>query len=837
MGCNRTFVEIPNHSKTLPIRRATPAGRQHERDRTAGKCLVFVVELFAFVSILLSLPVMARADGGSKLSNSRSVQPAPVQTNAQLDTDACLDSLPTPQPKASSHRVVQLVNCSNQTVLGSANAAQQKGGQPLPVLPREGTWLMGKVGSGTNVLTIDIPPKWENTKCPQGTKDCVGIVGPRFWARTGCRYDLAFDKAQCETGGCGGRYDCSAARLAASVGTTVSEWTFYEGVPDGKIPPTYFKDSPDISAVDGANLNMDIQPLGGDPNDPFDTPPRCHNGPPGQCKGHDIQWLAEQYPLTIHGKDVRADANCNPADFRLRRSILTTGKPYGFVILDNTGKPQGGDSTVACFSNCARYAFPTPPDKSCNENSDDPSVNPRCFRWKTFCLGDPSKYGVNKDGITKKCTSDDDCAVAGACWDEHDRSSSIDHTCQGRAFIKNPGSYPIDGSDAKVPCPEGVCTYPYGYVDTTTTPNITYYSTQPPAGACTLATSPHAPYDANTCIGDETLHTVMPKAYTWPNDPQVYGADSPAYRVIFAPGGNGTTGITKTDTIPFCDQLPADVYNVAKNTTDCGNPIGYGALFAVAHPTTANPPNWACDLDPTGAGDEGVICKWRQTAKIQQIGLRTNFNSAGSRLQLAVTPGVTENDLLLASVTFLAGSTPDPPRDWTMVPGASVISNSNDQTTVWYHVVKKLREPASYTWTWNKTAFPAGGVTAWRGANAFNPFDVMAAVDQGRGKTATAPSIKTVTANAKLISIFGAGGATGQTFGLPSNPSGATDETGAAKVFGGPVRNSWFAHLVADRPQVTPGLTPRQSAAITSSTGDPNLANSDWTSISLALKP
>jgi hypothetical protein len=29
----------------------------------------------------------------------------------------------------------------------------------------------------------------------------------------------------------------------------------------------------------------------------------------------------------------------------------------------------------------------------------------------------------------------------------------------------------------------------------------------------------------------------MRKAYTWPNDPQVYGGDAPLYRIVFAPGG------------------------------------------------------------------------------------------------------------------------------------------------------------------------------------------------------------------------------------------------------------------------------------------------------------
>ena len=75
--------------------------------------------------------------------------------------DPCLDNLPTPTPLL--HRVVQLVNCSNQRVLGTANAAHVVDSLPTPVLPREQTWVMEPfpVPSGApanaNVLTIDIP--------------------------------------------------------------------------------------------------------------------------------------------------------------------------------------------------------------------------------------------------------------------------------------------------------------------------------------------------------------------------------------------------------------------------------------------------------------------------------------------------------------------------------------------------------------------------------------------------------------------------------------------------------------------------------------------------------
>ncbi|PNG25404.1 hypothetical protein CR492_13840 [Methylocella silvestris] len=495
--------------------------------------------------------------------------PSP-QPQSRAAVDRCLANLPSPTPFAPSHRVVQLVNCSNQTLLGAANAAGKPGVPLTSVLPREKTWVMKPFGAANNlnVLTIDIPPEWEATIGP-------GATGPRLWTRTGCRYDISSDRAQCETGGCAGVYDCSKAKLGASVGTTVSEWTFYQHVtsPDGTI--SYFKDSPDISAVDGVNLTMDIQPVGGTSVDPFDAQ-----------GGHDIQWLAENYPLTQHGMDLRADNLCIPA-FRLLRSDLTSGI-YGFVIINNKGKPVGGDATVACFSNCGRYAFPTTPDQSC----DDSDHNSKCYRWKSFCLADAAKYGM-------ACQTDQDCPEGGGCW--NNPGSALDHTCQGRAFIK------------QQTCPSNICTFPYGYVDPKN--NQKYYSTQPPFGHCTdVAADPAA------CIGDDTIHSVLNKAYTWPNDPQTYADNATLYRVVFAPGGTSVP-ITPAGPIPVCSTLPA-IYGYAaqyggpnSGTKPCDISVNKNkAVFAVAHPQLpppAPPVSWACNLAPTGAGNEGVICRWK----------------------------------------------------------------------------------------------------------------------------------------------------------------------------------------------------------------------------------
>jgi hypothetical protein len=534
---------------------------------------------------------------------------------ADAAPDSCLNGLPVPTPKL--HKVVQLVNCSNQRVLGTANAAHVAGKPPTPVLPREGTWVMEPVGSPNfaNVLTIDIPQEWENTS-PEGS------VGPNFWARTGCRYDTEAGISQCETGGCSGIYDCSKALLGPPAGVSIAEWTFYQpttvvGKGQGKgtekgqgkgkgitQETTYYLDHPDISAVNGVNLNMDIQPVGGSTNNPI--------------LPSDPQWLAQNYPLTVHGADLRTPGQglgqCSPK-FQLKRSDLTgfttpptpPGQaPYAYVIVDSNGVPQNppGDAVVACFSNCGRYEFPSVPSANCNDS------DPNCYLWKTFCLNAPAAaYG-------KSCKNDNDCYYQGtnygiSCFFNQGPGAQ-NGTCSGRGFIKNKT------------CPANVCTFPYGYQGS--------FAWQPPYAQCKDVTS-----DPAACIGDDTVHQVMRKAYTWPNDPQVYGGDAPLYRIIFAPGG---TSVPVTPSygqgrdgsggsgIPLCSSLPS-FYGYASQfsgpgSTACNKPCdgqlnsscpGFkppAATFAVAFPGATSTQTWACNFNPSGGGgNNGVICRWQ----------------------------------------------------------------------------------------------------------------------------------------------------------------------------------------------------------------------------------
>lgn len=278
--------------------------------------------------------------------------------------------------------------------------------------------------------------------------------------------------------------------------------------------------------------------------------------------------------------------------------------------MDSASVPQNptGDAVVGCFSNCGRYGFPLAP--TCKTSDSN------CYYWQTFCLGLPN------GAYNATCKTDNDCYFKGknygiACF----KNTSVGPSaptgkCAGRAFLKDP------------PCSSSVCTFPYGYAGS--------YAWQPPFGKCSDITS-----DPSACIGDDTIHAVLWKAYTWPNDPQVYDGDAPVYRIVFAPGGNpasapitpsfgqGINGLPESG-IPLCSSLNS-YYGYASqysgpgpNPEFCTKPCdgqlnpscpsfkSPAAAFAVAYPGASAAQPWACNFNPAGGGgNNGVICRWQ----------------------------------------------------------------------------------------------------------------------------------------------------------------------------------------------------------------------------------
>jgi len=428
---------------------------------------------------------------------------------------------PIPAEPPPGLNVVQFYNQSDETILLGAFG-------PTPVKPveRGGSWVL----EPQQWLTLDIPASWEYTIL-------AGNKGVRFWARTGCRFDAAKDIAQCETGDCGGKVNCSAALLAGVAPATLAEFCFNCGPladPPAKQPPSpplplrYW----DVSVVDGANLSVDITPLGshstGNPYSPGD-----------------IFWCKS--PNVVAGADLRG--NC-PVNFQLKRSDLA------FFIQGST------DSVVACFSNCGRYEYPTAPSAACTNSTDA-----RCGAWRQYCCQagnyDPA---TGKGDYGKPCSTDLDCSDGDACW----HLPNTQAVCACRGFI------------VAASCPNTVCT------------NENAPGAEPPFGHCSRTAA------SNACIGDDTVHEVFPRAYTWPNDPQTYDCDARIFRVTFAPGGSPVP-ITASGDIELCSTLPP-AYGYTKAMELCSGVTG--KEFAGAR---ISPANWDCAV--TGA-TLGVLCRW-----------------------------------------------------------------------------------------------------------------------------------------------------------------------------------------------------------------------------------
>ena len=423
---------------------------------------------------------------------------------------AAAQAPPVPVPQAGQN-VVQFVNESRVTLLLAAFG-------PTAVEPRERTWILRPGAS----LTVDIPREWHNTTAP-------GTAGPRFWARTGCRYDESRNIAQCETGDWAGMYDAFKGPLrpfpSGKSPNSFTEWCFNCGNNF-----TFW----DVSAVDGVDLSVNIEPLGS-------FSPRNPKAP------EDVFWC--QTHNAVAGADLRAAC---PEAFQLKRSQLSS-----YI--------QGSeDRVVACFSNCGKYKYPLEPPPNCTDATD-----PRCSAWKQYCCtAGPAEY-------TKTCNTDADCSFGDGCLPLVTKQGRPEKVCQCRGWVREP------------PCPDSVCTNQGLGV--------------PPFGTCSGAPGPLQ------CIGDDTVHRVLPRAYSWPNDPQTYDCDARIFRVTFAPGGT-TVPITDAGAIPLCSTLPAPAYDYTQQSQLCQIDRQKGALFGGAH---LAPKNWQCRIDST---TDGVLCRW-PTAK------------------------------------------------------------------------------------------------------------------------------------------------------------------------------------------------------------------------------
>jgi hypothetical protein len=134
-------------------------------------------------------------------------------------------------PRSSAGtRLFTLVNRTDRTIWPASGEQTAR-----PALATTG-WVLPP----GRTLTVRVPDHWNG----------------RFWARTGCVFDTA-GRGHCETGDCGGLFQC---RGYGAIPATLAEFNLnaWDGL-----------DFYDVSLVDGANVPMYINLVGGTTKDPI----------------------------------------------------------------------------------------------------------------------------------------------------------------------------------------------------------------------------------------------------------------------------------------------------------------------------------------------------------------------------------------------------------------------------------------------------------------------------------------------------------------------------------------------------------------------------------------
>src|SRR5712672_2734842 len=114
----KEFTQMrPGHSTTVIALLAVVFGSLIQ---FAGTTDIRADELSEIANRTLDGLSYAQASPSELVNSSESaIEGEPNRKN--VGPDPCLKNLPVPVPQAGSHRVIQLVNCSNQTILGAAN--------------------------------------------------------------------------------------------------------------------------------------------------------------------------------------------------------------------------------------------------------------------------------------------------------------------------------------------------------------------------------------------------------------------------------------------------------------------------------------------------------------------------------------------------------------------------------------------------------------------------------------------------------------------------------------------------------------------------------------------
>jgi hypothetical protein len=291
---------------------------------------LIIAAVFAMIAGV-ALYVGNSGSGGRTQAATRPLTPT-TSTATTPHTGATSRPLNSQQPKPAAYpkpgrgqRVIVLVNRTHQVIWPAA--------APNPAHPLKVTGWRLAPGQSVGFLAPD-------------------HLNSRIWARTGCVFNAA-GHGHCVTGDCGGKFQCGQSWGALPA--TLAEFNFnaWRGM-----------DFYDVSLVDGANLPMWINHLGG------------------------------------HTPDKISSTGCVPAG--CTRDATATCP----TVLSR----YAGGTVVACLSSCLRFGT----DQYCCRAHWAPRANCRPDQWPinsaaVFKRAEPFAYSYVNDDATSVFTCTGEC--------------------------------------------------------------------------------------------------------------------------------------------------------------------------------------------------------------------------------------------------------------------------------------------------------------------------------------------------------------------------------------------------------------------------------------------
>ncbi len=127
-------------------------------------------------------------------------------------------------------------------------------------------------------------------------------------------------------------------------------------------------------------------------------------------------------------------------------------------------------------------------------------------------------------------------------------------------------------------------------------------------------------------------------------------------------------------------------------------------------------------------------------------------SNAGTSLTIAKPGAVVNNDVLIAAISYIGGTT----NSLTAPPGWTLVRRIDNGTDVGLAIYRKIaaNEGASYTWTLSLSESVSGGIQAYAGVDTTTPIDVEAGQPTPFGTAHSTPSITTTGPNEMLVTSF-----------------------------------------------------------------------------------